>query len=75
MLKFWKIKKIDYRSFSHLKNLSMLKYFFKWSSNTFSFSHLKNLSMLKLISVILGMKMRFSHLKNLSMLKSSIYNP
>ena len=55
--------------FSHLKNLSMLKYIDYSESNPQSFSHLKNLSMLKYETRTNRYAQCFSHLKNLSMLK------
>ena len=60
---------LGFQGFSHLKNLSMLKYFPQLSSYRDGFSHLKNLSMLKYPATSQITGQGFSHLKNLSMLK------
>ena len=69
MLKFSKLDQVGQFSFSHLKNLSMLKLMTWRASHHRRFSHLKNLSMLKLQELYLCCELSFSHLKNLSMLK------
>ena len=47
MLKSVLVTRFEAQSFSHLKNLSMLKLAFPYTSALPCFSHLKNLSMLK----------------------------
>ena len=60
---------VEFIGFSHLKNLSMLKFLDLKLLGIFCFSHLKNLSMLKYNNNCRFAVQCFSHLKNLSMLK------
>ena len=69
MLKFNQTRDALSTRFSHLKNLSMLKFLLRLAIKPPCFSHLKNLSMLKLEKLVFKSVFCFSHLKNLSMLK------